>query len=126
MSPILTSLAMYRVTLWTMYAWPLYWNAIYQRSIKPTGDDMFTVHNYTATTHNTTYDFDFYEYHRNGMIICETPDLNIAMLLPKNKSGDVKAYMFWSIKNYFDSLGINSTVRHIGSLMFKEENRGFL
>lgn len=114
----MTYLNIYRLNLWCLTAWPTFWYNVYNDMRR----DMFTVHNYTATTHNMTYDFDFYEYNKNGMIICETPDLNIAMLLPKNKSGDVKAYMFWSIKNYFDSLGINSSVRHIGSLPFKEKN----
>lgn len=45
---------------------------------------MFTVHNFTATTHGATYDFDFYEYRKGDMVVGETPDLDIAIILPKD------------------------------------------
>lgn len=45
---------------------------------------MFTVHNFTATTHGAVYDFDFYEYRKGDMVVGETPDLDIAIILPKD------------------------------------------
>ena len=86
------------------------------------GDKMFTVHNFTATTHGATYDFDFYEYERGGMVIGDTPDLDIAIILPKDMRGHMKSYMIGAIKNYFDYMGASSAIRHVGSLAFEEED----
>lgn len=40
MLTIQQSLAMYRVSLWMLSAWPCYWNAIGQHLIRQMGDDM--------------------------------------------------------------------------------------
>ncbi len=85
------------------------------------GDKMFIVHNFTATTHGTVFDFDFYEYQRNNMIIGETPDLDVAIMLPKHMQGHLKTYMIGAIKNYFDYMGSHSVIRHVGSLAFEDK-----
>ena len=82
---------------------------------------MFTVHNFTATTHGAIYDFDFYEYERGGMVIGETPDLDIAIILPKDMHGHMKSYMIGAIKNYFDYMGASCAIKHVGSLPFEEK-----
>ena len=110
------------MNLYLLSAWPCYWNAIGQHLIRQTGDNVFTVHNFTATTHGAIYDFDFYEHTQNGMIIGETPDLDIAIILPKDMHGHLKSYMLGAIKNYFDNMGVTSVIRHVGSLSFEEEN----
>ncbi len=89
---------------------------------RPTGDDMFTVHNFTATTHGAIYDFDFYEYERGGMIVGDTPDLDMAIILPKDMRGDLKTYMIRAIKNYFDNMGVHSAIRHVGNLSFENSH----
>ena len=83
---------------------------------------MFTVHNFTATTHGAVYDFDFYEYRKGDMVVGETPDLDIAIILPKDMQGHLKSYMIGAIKNYFENMGTASVIRLVGSLAFKEEN----
>lgn len=83
---------------------------------------MFTVHNFTATTHGAVYDFDFYEYIKNNMVVGETPDLDIAIILPKDMQGHLKSYMIGAIKNYFDYMGTHSAIRHVGSMSFKEKS----
>jgi len=122
MFPTLNYLVMYRASLWMMSAWPLYWRDIYQHSIRQMGDKVFTVHNFTATTHGATYDFDFYEYARGGMVVGDTPDLNLAIILPKDMQGHLKSYMIGAIKNYFDAMGAASAIRHVGSINFPEKN----
>ena len=84
-------------------------------------DKVFTVYNFTATTHGAVYDFDFYEYEKNGMVIGDTSDLDVAIILPKNMQGHLKSYMIGAIKNYFDYMGANSVIRHVGSLQFDEK-----
>ena len=55
------------------------------------------------------------------MVVGETPDLDIAIILPKDMQGHLKSYMIGAIKNYFDCMGTSSLVRHIGSLQFEEK-----
>jgi len=82
---------------------------------------MFTVHNFTATTHGAVYDFDFYEYSKNNMVVGETPDLDIAIILPKDMDGHLKSYMIGAIQNYFYNMGVTSVVRHVGSMAFEDK-----
>lgn len=81
---------------------------------------MFTVHNFTATTHGAVYDFDFYEYIKNNMVVGETPDLDIAIILPKDMQGHLKTYMIGAIKNYFDYMGTVSVIRLVGIMGFED------
>lgn len=84
---------------------------------------MFLIHNFKATTHGSDYDFDFYEYKKNGMIIAETPDLDIAIILPERMHGYAKSYMIGAIKNYFLGLGINSAIRHMGVRAYSPDGK---
>lgn len=84
---------------------------------------MFIVHNFTATIHGAIYDFDFYEYKKNDMVIGETPDLDLAIILPKDMHGHLRTYMIGAIKNYFDNMGVASVIRHVGTLAFEEQPR---
>lgn len=79
---------------------------------------MFMVHNYKATTHGSEYDFDFYEYKKNGMVIAETPDLDIVIILPDRMHGYLKSYMIGAIKNYFNTMGTTALIRHVGCSAF--------
>ena len=81
----------------------------------------FIIHNFKATIKGSEYDFDFYEYRRKGMIVGESPDLDLAILLPSHMSGHMRTYMFGAIKNYFNNMGCHSSVRLVGSLSFNEE-----
>lgn len=90
------------------------------------GDKMFIVHNFTATTHGTVFDFDFYEYERGGMVVGDTPDLDVAIILPKDMQGHLKSYMIGAIKNYFNHMGTNSVVRHVGSLAFEDKDSSYM
>lgn len=73
-----------------------------------------------ATVSGGQYDFDFYEYEKNGMVIGESPDIDVIVLLPKRDAGFLKAYMVGLIKNYMNNLGVYAVIRHVGCMEFDD------
>lgn len=85
---------------------------------------MIFVHTYETLCKGEKDHYQFYEYEQNGMVISDSQELPIAIMLPKKDRGNLNNYMLGAIRNFFNALGVPAHIRHNSTLSFDELDFG--